>query len=369
MTLFYLLILIIVVGGGAILWIMMTEKKKESPPPEQKISTEPHLSPQDMLNRLGLGNPKSAESKLSFPEPFQKTSGANVSPHPVQNPALKAATIPASTQAESELSLKYDELLAEQKELKTQYGKLENLFAEKSLGLEKSERTLTNELKNQKEFNKIKDILEKEIKDAKDKIRDLQTELSTAQTETQTQLKRVSQLEEKVKKLEMDVLTSEAAINDGQAGIQLARKHATELEEKLRSNQNQILEKNLKIEDLVNRLKDLPNIFPGNTLENPAPPIEPDSALPSATGEINVVEKGGDKETAKTAGEDALLPLSPEEKEKIDPVIRPIAVNIPQSEPSLLSPIIEDPATDKQPKKPSEIKPPTEDPQKPEPLP
>ena len=176
----------------------------------------------------------------------------------------------------------------EHNELTAKYAKIETLFAEKSLALEKSEKTLTNELKNQKEFNKVKDILEKEIKDSKDKINSLQADVSGAETETQTQLKRVQQLEEKVKKLEMEVLTSEAAINDAQALTQLARKHSSELEEKLRTLENQILEKNQKIEDLVSRLKDLPNIFPSNTLKNSDLAQPPDS--------LNVDEKGGQQE-------------------------------------------------------------------------
>lgn len=265
MTLFYTLILILVIGAGAIAWIMFAEKKKESPQPEKTKETAPQLSPKELLGRLGLESPKSTTDKLILPELFKKP--ASSSENKTTHISATSKTNPPSTETtESELSLKYDELLSEKNQLKAEHTKLETLFIEKSMLLEKSEKTLNNELKNQKEFNKVKDILEKEIRDYKDKVTVLQNEITSAQTEIQTQSKRVSQLEEKIKKFEIEILTSEDAINDAQASTQLARKHSTELEEKIQSLENQILDKNQKIEDLVRRLKDLPNVFPGNTL-------------------------------------------------------------------------------------------------------
>ncbi len=295
MTLFYILIILILIGASAIAWILISEKMKESPAPEPKKTTQPQLSPKQLLDRLGLENPKPVENKQA--------------PETIKQPA----------QAESEISLKYDELLIENNELKSKYAKVEALFAEKSLALEKSEKTLNNELKNQKEFNKVKDILEKEIKDSKDRINSLQADVMTAQTETQTQLKRVSQLEEKVKKLEMDVLTSEAAINDAQALTQQARKHSADLEEKLRLNENQILEKNQKIEDLVIRLKDLPNnSSKNNALKDPTP-------IPQTPSPI-VDEQGGAKiEIKEEKREDAPI----EEKSK------PLNIQAPETVPLL----------------------------------
>ncbi len=282
MTLFYILLLILLIGFGAIAWVLMTEKKKELPEPQITKTTESQLSPKELLSRLGIENPKLDQSKPSLTDHLNKPAfSSSLSGKQDADIAslLKIAPTTKAIEKESELSLKYDELLTQHNEQKTQYAKLETLFKEKSAGLEKSEKSLTNELKNQKDFNKIKDILEKEIKDAKEKISSLQSDVLTAQTETQTQLKRVSQLEEKVKKLEIDVLTSEAAINDANALTQLARKHSAELEDKLHTLENQILDKNHKIEDLVSRLKDLP----------PA---------------TNVVEKGG-------AQKDENLPLLP----------------------------------------------------------
>ena len=310
MTLFYILVLIMLSGAVAIAWILIAEKKKESPAPLTPKPTAPQVSPKEVLGRLGLEDNKTLEKKTA----------------PI---AQQPTAITEAAQAQSELSLKYDELLTNHTELKAKYAKVETLFAEKSVNLEKSEKALNNELKNQKEFNKLKDILEKEIKDSKDKISTLQSDLRNAQTESQTQLKRVSQLEEKVKKLEKDVLTSETAIHDAQALTQAARKHSSELEEKLKATENQILEKNLKIEDLVNRLKDLP----------------PASPMPAAKP-ANVDEQGGAQKeqtpsslALKTNGEDTAI----EEKPTLQSIVGPEALPVLEQKPSGHS-VIEKPA-------------------------
>ena len=336
MTLFYILILLIMLGVGAIAWILIQEKKKENPNQPQK-SAKPELEPKDLLGRLGLESPKTPTS-ITLPEIFKKVTltknpeGQSTPNSMVTSPKQPIVPPPASTQIESEISLKYDELLASNMELKAQYAKLEALFAEKSLNLEKSEKNLNNELKNQKEFNKVKDILEKELKESKDRLRQFQGDLSTAETDTQTQLKRVSQLEEKVKNLEGDILVAEGAINDAQASTQLARKRVAELEEKLRVNELQILEKNQKIEDLVLRLKDAPRTGTMLPQSSPLDPIPASSENIIISEEEDVVEKGGGTEELKRpptlldelekpleeAGEEEPLPLSPKEKANLE---------------------------------------------------
>lgn len=340
MTFFYILILIMLAGFTAIGWILISEKKKESPAPEPNKPPESKVTPKEMLNRLGL-EPAESKNPLAsiLPKPATKTpESVNVQ----QTPGAPRSAVTA-TSTESELSLKIDELAAQNKDLKDQYAKLETLFAEKSMSLEKSDKALNTELKNQKEYHKVKDLLEKELKDAKDKIKSLQADVSTAQTETQTHVKRVSQLEEKVKKLEMEVLASEAAINDANAGTQMARKRVAELEEKLRGQDNQILEKNQKIEDLVIRLKDLPAGGPMPTaIPEPEPPAAvqppvPPPQLPPADNilPVNVDEKGGGKKTEdspvlpqETIGEDKVAEPQPQIPERtVEDTPRPGAID------------------------------------------
>lgn len=340
MTLFYILILMLLIGALAIAWILFAEKRKESPP-EPKPATGPKISPKELIDRLGLENPPTSGNQPLIQE--QKTPGP---------PQINSIANPP--QIESELSLKYDELLMENTELKAKYAKIESLFAEKSSSLEKSEKALANEIKNQKEFNKVKDILEKEIKDSKDKISSLQSDLRSAQTDTQTQLKRVSQLEEKVKKLEVEILTSEAAINDAHALTQQARKHSSDLEEKLRLNETHILEKNQKIEDLVNRLKDLPS---GNTKDNvmPEPPAIPTPAEPivDEQGRAKPEEKTADANRGEPEIDEKSSPLNISAPDAVDLLSRQNSNNViieknPDGALTLRPDILTNPPTDNQ---------------------
>lgn len=97
-------------------------------------------------------------------------------------------------------------------ELKEKYEKLDFLFKEKSSDLERTQRSLETELRTRKEFNKVKDILEKELKDVKDRSHNFQIELTSAKTETEGSQKRINQLEAKVTKLEKEILQKEQEI-------------------------------------------------------------------------------------------------------------------------------------------------------------
>lgn len=106
------------------------------------------------------------------------------------------------------------ELAGELSELKEKYDKLETLFSEKSTEHEKTKQSLNYELENRKEFNKVKDLLEKELRDSKDKTRSAQGELNNVQTENENQKKRSAELEEKSNKLEKDLLQKDDKIDD-----------------------------------------------------------------------------------------------------------------------------------------------------------
>ena len=106
------------------------------------------------------------------------------------------------------------ELTTQLNELKDKYAKMEVLFKEKSAELEQAKLSLYNELKTRKEFNKVKDLLEKEIKDSKDKVRSIQIERDGAQTEGENLRKRITLLEDKITKLQKDLLEKEDKINE-----------------------------------------------------------------------------------------------------------------------------------------------------------
>ena len=119
--------------------------------------------------------------------------------------ASSAPGVALSADEEKKIEQEID-LTAQLEEWNGKYERLDKLFKEKSAALEKAEESLRNELNNRKEFNKVKDILEKELREAKDKARNIHTELSAAKAEAEGNKKRTNQLEEKVTKLEKALL-------------------------------------------------------------------------------------------------------------------------------------------------------------------
>ena len=67
------------------------------------------------------------------------------------------------SQEEEQSIEKEIEISTELAELKEKYDKLDSMYNEKSSEHEKSKESLDNELEHRKEFNKVKDLLEKEL--------------------------------------------------------------------------------------------------------------------------------------------------------------------------------------------------------------
>ncbi len=127
-------------------------------------------------------------------------------PIPLINPALGSeATLPSEGRIiEQEISL-----TAQRDQWMEKYQRLDKLFQEESAALTKAEELLQAEVNNRKGFNKLKDILEKELKDAKDKTRITQVELNASQAEGERYKERINYLEEKVTRLEKAIFAKE----------------------------------------------------------------------------------------------------------------------------------------------------------------
>jgi len=194
-------------------------KKSKTSPKSNKFPT---LA--DQLNEEN-GKPSSPESEPlpspQTPEDIPKTGTAaiktNSAHESLSQPIPTESDAPPSTSLSSEEEEnigKEIELNAELSELREKYEKLDKIFQEKSEELEKSKKNVDNELKTRKEFNKVKDILEKELKDVKDQSRKVQVELNGTQAETGGYKNRINQLEDKVTKLEKEILEKEKTIDD-----------------------------------------------------------------------------------------------------------------------------------------------------------
>lgn len=70
-------------------------------------------------------------------------------------------------------------------DLQEKYTKLENLFNEKNKDLAEQQKSLENEISHRKEFDKLKQLLDSEIIELKEKNRDFQVLLNTLQSENQ----------------------------------------------------------------------------------------------------------------------------------------------------------------------------------------
>jgi len=264
--LFYLATTIVLFGLGVVGLLLYSEKKRSttqasgnaiSLPPAKKEETTAQL-----LNRLGLadkgpslqGAPTEEKKtharglfsrlgrkrKMEEVEPMEPpidplTTKTNMAP-PLTGTSSLRTQVPESENIETDYIQKekkwptHVEATLELSQFKEKYERLEKLLEEKNQALEKSEKAFETELRNRKEFNKVKDILEKELKDTKVKARDLQIELTNAQTETTGFKNRVNQLELKVTKLEKTITEHEHTIQDKDKKIEALNARIKELE-------------------------------------------------------------------------------------------------------------------------------------------
>lgn len=145
------------------------------------------------------------------------------SPQPPEPPVFKPSPL---TPEEEKIIDKDLEASLESTELQQKYERVEKILKERTEELEQAKTDLDNEVKNRKEFNKVKDLLEKEISETKEKTRKAQVELASAQSEKDSYKMRISQLEDKVSKLQKAILEKEKEIEElaAKMGVSLPTK-------------------------------------------------------------------------------------------------------------------------------------------------
>lgn len=89
---------------------------------------------------------------------------------------------------------------------------LEKILKEQTEECSRLHAELKNEINNRKNFNQVKDLLEKELAETKETSRKAQNELKTAHLESENLQKRILITEEKIKNLEKKVLEKEREI-------------------------------------------------------------------------------------------------------------------------------------------------------------
>ncbi len=255
---FFTFLIFATITVGVILWLIKEESNKEailknsseSPLLKPSLSPNFNITPEAILKRVNLNLSK--EEKLDQNSPDQQKI--------LKNPTALTVTESPEERGvkESEFIVKYDELSIDFKELQAKYEKLSNILDEKNILLEKAEKNLNHEIKNRKDFNKVKDILEKELKEYRDKSKELQSLLQVSQLETQSSNQRNSQLEENITKLEKNLLAKDEEIKVVNTEILNAKKVNEEFQSELQKIEKIIKEKDAKIEGLVERLRTSP---------------------------------------------------------------------------------------------------------------
>lgn len=218
---FGVFILVCGVGLAFIGWILLKDSAMSS---DQSPAVSPQMAPKKPKKEKEL----STSFKRSWiPISLKKWPWGKKEAKPPEDPLAKILSehpVPAqAAPSESRAALSADEEKHIEKEidvtihfqeLKEKHERLDHLFKEKGAELEKAQKALETEVRTKKEFNKVKDILEKELKDTKDKIRSVQVELISARTEGEGYKKRITQLETKVTKLEKEILDKEKEIDE-----------------------------------------------------------------------------------------------------------------------------------------------------------
>ena len=201
MLLFYLAAMVI--GLGIVGWLFFGSSNTNPKDTKNTDSKDGKDNQPSLLERLGLNDDK--------PKKENAKSLKNADLPEIKPPMQTLPETPTNTS----LDLQENSLPPTiDTELPAQYERLEVLFKEKSEQLEKSEKALANELKTHKEFNKIKDLLEKELKDTKDKNHKTQLELTAFQAEVENYKNRLSQSEGKIKLKEQDIKQKEQQIDE-----------------------------------------------------------------------------------------------------------------------------------------------------------
>lgn len=253
MTGFIAFAVVVLIGVGFVFKLMMSEGKEEAvalnlddiktdepalkPPPvekEKKISKSEHPSRKSIVGSLFQKLKAIKKNRddvqamdtaaFSIKEALEKSKESG----PIEDPAVSMPNVgtmaiktspfklePKALTKEEEIKIEKEiEVSTQLDELKDKHERLDKLFKEKSDEFIKVQAALDIELRNRKEFNKVKDILEKEISETKDKLRKAQVETSAAKTEADSYKKRINILEEKTTRLEKDILSKEHEIDN-----------------------------------------------------------------------------------------------------------------------------------------------------------
>lgn len=143
------------------------------------------------------------------PEPeLPKTGTASLTTSPaLETPAMQGLSTPGPEETPSSKPGQKTETLNSEaaalaKDLQEKYEKLQALFDEKSAECANTKQLFKNEQQNRNEFEKVKEILETELTESKEKARNIQLKLDEINKENDNYKAKISKMEAKIAELE-----------------------------------------------------------------------------------------------------------------------------------------------------------------------
>ncbi len=231
---FYILLVIVIIALALVVKFIKDEEAQQR---QSDASESVTLNPVDVLTKTGLSTegivPPDRRKGRGFSLFKRSSKNEDVQPF---DPSEAVVALGAVSSADAAASLGADpaggtagltlsEVSAppaaseDGEGLAERYERLDTLFKEKAQLLEKTTKELEQEQRNRKDFNKVKDLIEKELKDAKVRAKQAEGALNSAKDEAQVLTRRITQLEEKIKGLEKEIYARDDQLREAQVTI------------------------------------------------------------------------------------------------------------------------------------------------------
>lgn len=254
MGIFIALIAAVLTGVGIALLIMSSEKKEESQRVEGGTRA---LAGNKLHDVLKQPSPKSKKDAVTPASVLKNVGLESGSGHEQASVSARDNFHGIELSNEEEKNLEEEiSLSAELSELKEKYVILDKLFKEKQNEFELVQRELKNEIKGRKEFNKIKDLLEKELRDVKDGHNSLRNDIASAETKSMSFQRRIEQLEGRVTSKEKEIAGKEKEVEKKSEENRKVKEELAEVSKRLSSRESDIREKDKMIASLAKHVKE-----------------------------------------------------------------------------------------------------------------
>ncbi|MDP8212010.1 MAG: hypothetical protein P9X22_01805 [Candidatus Zapsychrus exili] len=314
MTIFILLIVLSVAGIAFVIFTM----KKEEPCDESEIA---EISPEQvettnkssLLNFLSFG-----KKKEDIVEPLSLTEDS-LEDSDIGTASLMTSPVEELSQSEKIIEeIVQEEVALPEDNTEEKKTKLEELLKEKNAALEELQKALNKEQENRESFDKVKEILQKELIDTREKARKAKKELSLTSDEGDQYAEQIDELQEKANNLERNLEDKDKDIEELTRRLE-QNKHKQEAEKeglKIVYEEPMKTEDNIIVSEKVEEIKqeDLPEVTVVTESE------EPDIDL-TKHNEIEIINTDEVSEDIASKEKNIVEQATSVEDDKKDPVI------------------------------------------------